>query len=176
METASRPPFKAAVVVAGGCFIFTPTWLIIRDAYVDMYFECCNLQARERLTERLWPVTPRYRARKRIVSRVLLDLQHSRSTVRKLKARERSIETQPPLSLFLFLSSLSLSLSLSSHKISPRFPLSLSRDSKNQQKIMPFYENGNFWLHVWVWVFVFFFFFRTRALVCSLNPDEKQRN
>ena len=23
--TASRPPFKAAVVVAGGCFIFTPT-------------------------------------------------------------------------------------------------------------------------------------------------------
>ena len=24
-ETASRPPFKAAVVVAGSCFIFTPT-------------------------------------------------------------------------------------------------------------------------------------------------------
>ena len=25
VETASHPPFKAAVVVAGGCFIFTPT-------------------------------------------------------------------------------------------------------------------------------------------------------
>ena len=32
VETASRPPFKAAVVVAGSCFILTPTWLIIRDA------------------------------------------------------------------------------------------------------------------------------------------------
>ena len=67
-----------------------------RKFFPVQYFECCNLQARERSTERLWPVRPRYRAEAHHQLSTVHHGVYSRSTVRKLQARERSIKTQPP--------------------------------------------------------------------------------
>ena len=63
LETASRPPFKAAVVVAGSCFIFTPTWLIIRDAcrHVFRMLQLASARQIDRSVN-IWPVRPRYHA------------------------------------------------------------------------------------------------------------------
>ena len=79
------PP--ALYVQSGGCcswrlFHFHAD-VIDHPRCIDMYFERCNLQARERSTERLWPVRPHRAEAHHQWSTV--DLHHgvySRSTVR----------------------------------------------------------------------------------------------
>ena len=84
----ARPSATVVVAAAGGCFIFTPTWLIIRDACRHI-FRMLQLSSARKIDR---TVRPWYRAEAHHQYGV-----YSWSTVRKLKARERwSIETQPP--------------------------------------------------------------------------------